>query len=108
MPDNPPLERTAAAVYFSCGRASRVRRRAAQRHYVMPQNHAEHPFDQWIAQFSSASPAQREAMLAVWNKIVRKAVDAAVQERDAFVRAGEYEYAVMARDMAELFGLNAL
>src|SRR4051794_25973219 len=27
MPDNPPLEWTAAAVYFSCGRASRVRRR---------------------------------------------------------------------------------
>src|SRR5262245_1950647 len=26
-PDNPPLERTAAAVYFVCGRASRVRRR---------------------------------------------------------------------------------
>src|SRR5262249_16066116 len=25
--DNPPLERTAAAVYFTCGRASRVRRR---------------------------------------------------------------------------------
>jgi hypothetical protein len=24
--DNPPLERTAAAVYFHCGRASRVRR----------------------------------------------------------------------------------
>src|SRR6059058_4697492 len=24
---NPPLERTAAAVYFTCGRASRVRRR---------------------------------------------------------------------------------
>jgi hypothetical protein len=27
MVDNPPLERTAAAVYFTCGRASRVRRR---------------------------------------------------------------------------------
>jgi len=27
VPDNPPLERTAAAVYFNCGRASRVRRR---------------------------------------------------------------------------------
>jgi len=26
-PHNPPLERTAAAVYFDCGRASRVRRR---------------------------------------------------------------------------------
>src|SRR5688500_16956092 len=26
-PHNPPLERTAAAVYFTCGRASRVRRR---------------------------------------------------------------------------------
>ena len=26
-PPNPPLERTAAAVYFTCGRASRVRRR---------------------------------------------------------------------------------
>src|SRR5438874_2326425 len=25
--NNPPLERTAAAVYFSCGRSSRVRRR---------------------------------------------------------------------------------
>jgi hypothetical protein len=35
MPDNPPLERTAAAVYFTCGRASRVRRRGrstASRH----------------------------------------------------------------------------
>ncbi len=27
LPHNPPLERTAAAVYFTCGRASRVRRR---------------------------------------------------------------------------------
>ena len=27
MTANPPLERTAAAVYFTCGRASRVRRR---------------------------------------------------------------------------------
>src|SRR6185369_6785566 len=27
MKDNPPLEGTSAAVYFTCGRASRVRRR---------------------------------------------------------------------------------
>src|SRR5579884_2315147 len=27
MGNNPPLERTAAAAYFTCGRASRVRRR---------------------------------------------------------------------------------
>ena len=29
--DNPPLERTAAAVYFTCGRASRCRRRGRSR-----------------------------------------------------------------------------
>lgn len=32
---NLPLERPAAAVYFTCGRASRVRRRVAQWHEVM-------------------------------------------------------------------------
>ena len=35
--DSPPLERTGAAVYFTCGRASRVRRRGPLKWpYVMP------------------------------------------------------------------------
>jgi hypothetical protein len=36
LPHNPPLERTAAAVYFTCGRASRVRRRGRSTAYVRP------------------------------------------------------------------------
>ena len=34
--DNPPLERTAAAVYFICGRASRVRRRGRSTAFRYP------------------------------------------------------------------------
>jgi len=40
MRPSPPLERTAAAPYFTCGRVLRVRRPADRRHYVMQRGDA--------------------------------------------------------------------
>src|SRR5215471_11993977 len=46
-PDNPPLERTAAAVYFVCGRASRVRRRGRSTAFRYPPWTMSYDLDFW-------------------------------------------------------------
>src|SRR5262245_58557920 len=50
MRTNPPLERTAAAVQFTCGRASRVRRRGRSTALRYPADHvSELNTQSWIA-----------------------------------------------------------
>jgi hypothetical protein len=44
-------------------------------------------------------PGLRETAIVVWNAAVRAAVGAVNVEKDRYVKAGQYEYAAVARDV---------
>jgi hypothetical protein len=68
----------------------------------------KHPFDEWFERNyrDGASPEKRRDVLTAWNAVIDAAMNAAVQMRDGFVIAGAYEYAGLARDVAEMIGAS--
>jgi hypothetical protein len=67
---------------------------------------SKHPFDEWFERENpqGRSPLEREHFLAVWNATLRATMSAAISMRDAYVIAGAYEDAAMARDIAKMIG----
>ncbi len=73
LPNDPPLHWTAAAVYFICGRASRVRAAAAQWHYAIRRGAcvvpSESTVDDWIRWLASDDPKMRKEAVRILGQL---------------------------------------